>query len=461
MSAEAVLERVEFREAVEPCLAMPVSELIADREILNQTIRFAGSVLVEHEVEVVVDQPINSLMDALHYATYGDTSAEALVKKNVATDLMERTIKAGFVSDSRMEISNEGSLIQHGQSYRSVQANSLRYIKDPVMRERVWSETKNYFRLEQLVNQGVLDQYSFVVFSLAEKDMPEHFFSDTQTLSIQVSRKEGSELLTQSAFIAGKDEHGHEHDSSTIAQIIGLLNSQRSGQLDQQSDQGSEEVSSLSKADILDRPWLIHNSLLPNGAIDLVKLYDDLAGGTFYGQNQPRVDYLAHQADCRAREQNYQQACDEITNALLAEADQLDSPIKAAKRLDQLSRGYSLKMAVLNEWIDPQVFGSVSARHIDLAREAFAQGDHQALASEVRQAYRFDMSSSCPGALSTPANRLSLGNDSLAQSDLSKSGQEDRFGPLDFYCPKGHLNSRPKNHLIDRCRVCKISVKCS
>ncbi|MGH7234374.1 MAG: hypothetical protein ACREF7_02930 [Candidatus Saccharimonadales bacterium] len=450
MFPEAVLLHQDDMRERELRLSMLASELIDERDILSQTIRFAGSVLVEHEVELSNDLQVGSLMDALQLAARGDETAERLVYKNVATDLMERTIKAGFVSTSEMDITESGQLVQHGQSYRSVQANSLRYTSHPQMRQRVWAETKNYFRLEELINQGDLDDYSFVVFSPAERDMPDYFYSETQTLAIQLSRREDSKLVTETAFVAGKSEDGHAHDHETVSQIYKTV-------LD-----GLEGVARPEdNAELIDTPLLIHNSLLPNGVVDLVKLYDDFAHGTFYGQNRPKQDYLEHKASCLEQTLKYASSCEQISRQLINEADLLDTPLKASARLDQLSKNQSLKMAVQNEWIDPEVFGRVSARHIHIAREALAQGDRELLNSAISQAQRYDTSTSCPGAIIGSLSRLGLTKEGQDADSASKSEPQDKYGPLSFYCSKGHLNTRPKNHLIDRCRVCKISVKCS
>jgi hypothetical protein len=453
MFSEAVLEQFEVCRESRLVSAMPVSELLDEQELLNQTIHFAGSVLVERTVELEDETPINSLMDALTLASQGDQAAISLVHENVATDLMERTIKAGFVSTSRMDITPNGELVQHGQSYRSVQANSLRYATHPVMRERVWAETKNYFRLEELIDQGALDDYSFVVFSLAERDMPEHFYSDTQTLAIQASHRQGSELITDTAFVAGKDENGQEHDHQIVSQIYHQFLGQT-----EQTAKGNLE---LTNAEIIDRPLLVHNSLLPNGVIDLVKLYDDFNNGSFYGQRRPRQDYLAHQEKCRAQIQNYQEACSQVAALLIAKADQLDTPLKATLTLDQLSRNQSLRMAVESDSIDPQVFGNDAAHHILSAREAFIQGDREELNKALHQAKFFDTSTSCPGAVINKLFGLDLNEPTSTSNGQKNEAEEDKYGPLSFYCPKGHLNTRPKNRLIERCKVCNISVSCS
>lgn len=41
-----------------------------------------------------------------------------------------------------------------------------------------------------------------------------------------------------------------------------------------------------------------------------------------------------------------------------------------------------------------------------------------------------------------------------------EKSSEDKYGPLEFQCQKGHWNKRPRNKLIDNCKTCKIAVGC-
>ncbi|NBX98512.1 hypothetical protein EB118_08515 [bacterium] len=41
-----------------------------------------------------------------------------------------------------------------------------------------------------------------------------------------------------------------------------------------------------------------------------------------------------------------------------------------------------------------------------------------------------------------------------------EKSSEDKYGPLEFQCQKGHWNKRPRNKLIDNCKTCNIAVGC-
>lgn len=50
--------------------------------------------------------------------------------------------------------------------------------------------------------------------------------------------------------------------------------------------------------------------------------------------------------------------------------------------------------------------------------------------------------------------------DQLSSLGYGNKSQEDKLGSLKFKCQKGHINKRPRNQLIPKCKTCGISVKC-
>lgn len=59
------------------------------------------------------------------------------------------------------------------------------------------------------------------------------------------------------------------------------------------------------------------------------------------------------------------------------------------------------------------------------------------------------------GGINDQMKALGYGNEADQESMPS-----DKYGPLDFNCPKGHKNTRPRNQLIECCKKCGVSVKC-
>jgi hypothetical protein len=401
----------------------------------------AGSLAVGEIVELD-DYSCRSLLDGINKAASGDEEAYQLVKANVASDVIERTIKAGFITSKvQMNIGCDGSLSQHGQSYLTIQANSLLQAKNhPVMRSRTESEARNAFRMEEMVRQHIFDEYSLVVFSRAE-DLPEcGFFVDTMSCAIQVTSKKEQALETESAFVAGKDKQGNLYDEEVVKEMYNNL--------------AAVDIDGLSPAEIIDKPLLIPNHLIPNGVVDLVKLYDDLSGGKFFGLDKPKEDYLSYKEHCLRQENNYLDISLKITQQLIAEAGQLKTPVDATRRLNQLSERYTLTMALYDHSIDPQVFGRVAATHLVEARLAVNKGMELMASIEFNMAIKTAVSSSCPGLFGD------IKKDSFKDQIADKNSTEDKYGSLQFYCPKGHLNVRPRDKLLANCRVCGVSVKC-
>lgn len=411
-----------------------VAEMPDDQLVKRRAARFAGRIALAGVVELDDGQPYHSLLDALR-ALPEDDRAKQLTIANISSDVIERTLKAGHILRSVMTIAESGAIYQHGQSLQSVQANSLAQARNhPQMYARTLAENNNAFRLEDLCRWGdLLKEYSFAVFSKA-KDLPEcGFFTDTMSCSIQLTHQEGQQLITESAFVAGKTEDGQMIDSQSINHIYLQL--------------AGKDVSSLSDDELIDTPLLIHNSLIPNGVVDLVRLYDQV-NSTFFGLNRAPEDYLGYLSKCRDREAGYQDICQRIFEDLVAAVPQMSLPSDATRKLNQLSEQYTVEKAVHDSSIDPRVFGPVSAVHILAARQALALGLEQQYRESTQLAKDNAVSSSCPapGEVGT---------------DRGDDANSDQYGSLSFNCPKcRHVNTRKPNQLIPKCQRCGWDVSC-
>ncbi|MGH7241377.1 MAG: hypothetical protein ACREGB_03725, partial [Candidatus Saccharimonadales bacterium] len=304
-------------------------------------------------------------------------------------DVTERTLKTGHVSEALVSVV-DGVLQQHGQAIEAIQANNLLFgMTLPQVRARSEAEVHNAFRTEQYYRQGLLEDYALVVVSRAADDMSlrdmqrASFFTDTMSLSIQVTTATENGLVVESAFVSGVKEYGGErNDAEKVARLGEYLGVDWSG----------------SATETLASPVLVHKSLIPNLAIDIVEMYDN--GETFFGEDRPAEDYLAYREKCRERERDFEPTVQAISDALISESLTIASPPQAVQRLHKLSGQHMIEQAIVDESIDARVFGPKSAAHIVTARAHHRNGDHVHAAHEVKQAQKSDQSSSCPG---TPA----------------------------------------------------------
>jgi hypothetical protein len=395
MAAAATLERPPFTTEQQGLHAIAVPEMELDAAVRMRAAQFIGAAVLGNggSAELCsIEAPIESLHDALRRAAEGDTTSRRLVATNVGTDVIERTIKTGHVMNKTpLVITKEGKIVQHGQTMDSIQANSLRVASNhPVMRARTEAEARNGFRIESLNRQGLLNDHSFVVLSRAENLPQFGFFTETMSVSIQVTTKHGTGLALESAFVAGVAADGAApHDEATITRLGEML---------------GVDLSGKTAAEIIDTPLLIHNSLLPNGAIDLVRLYDQAAGGTFFGENRPPEDYLQYLEFCHQREQLFSPRIQQITNELIASAREVDSPLTAIRLLHDISEKHMVKQAIVDNSIDSRVFGRVSSMHIEQARQALERGDAEGVLQHGNEAIKTAESSSCPSASEKPAD---------------------------------------------------------
>jgi hypothetical protein len=417
-------EPVEYADAFygqptpEPVVVIP--ETLQDEFTRRRAARFIGACALNSTVnqqEAFITNPIESLYDALCQAYDGDPTARSMVETNVATDVIERTIKTGHVTAVDLDVDAAGKIQQFGQSMESVQANSLRYAADSLqIRERTEAETTNAFRIESEYRQGRLADYSFVVLSRAADNMTEAqmsaagFFTETMSCAIQVTHARGDHLVTESAFVSGVKSPGSDrHDAETITTMLARL---------------GVDVAGKSAAELIGTPLLIHNELMPNGVIDIVKRYDEAAGGTFFGEAKPSQDYIAYRETCRNREQSYQPKIQQIVSELIALAPQITSKTQAAQRLAKLSEAQMVEHAVRDNAIDLRVFKSVSAQHIINTRAYLQRGDFHEAQVELALAVTTARSSSCPGGVGGEKGTGEIDDNGSSNQDCEFTSKE-------------------------------------
>lgn len=374
--------------------AIKLSELIMETEIQRKAAEFIGSVLLTEAVITKVDthERVYALSDAIGEASTGNREARTMVEQNVASDFVERTFKSGHITKVDLQVTADNTIIQHGQTDTEIQANSLRYGSNNLtMRERTKAESRNMFRRQEAYRQGYLEECVEVVFSLVDTELPEKelakqgFFTDTMSCAIQATTLEDESLTLESAFVAGKKtRESQRHDVETIYKLGEFL---------------GVDFRGMSATEILDTPILVPKHLMPNGVIDLVKLYDECADGTFFGEAKPRQDYLVFKKQCADREKEFKPRVKAITEKLLAEAETLQDPTAACKRLNKLSAEEMIEQSVVDASINPMVFGAEAAFRIEHARYLAANGQLQMMHTVMHQAKTLERSSSCPGGV--------------------------------------------------------------
>lgn len=443
------LEQTESIQNTYDYSAISIAETPEDEAIRDQAASFIGQVLVGHEAQSRPDfdetafatKPIESLYEALSLAAEGDERARSLVEENVRSEAIEITIKAGHIREVDLHVNESDEIQQHGQALKSVQANGLRSASNkPKLLNRTKAESTNMFRLNEAYRKGQLEGNSFVTWSLAADDMSEKemdglFYSDTMSCSIQLTTMKSGRLVTEVAFVSGIKRPGsgssNRHDLRTIVAVGERLGLDFRGK---------------SAAEILAAPALISNEQLPNGAVDLVELWDDCAGGTYLGEAKPRQNYLEFREKCLRREATYEEKVQKAVNELIAKRHMVNSKVEAVKLLHDITDKHMVEKAIIDTSIDPKVFGKESASNIRAARHYLKEGKVIQAVIYTQMAIDTSMSFSCP----------------LSQlyANSYESTESDQFGSLSFTCPNGHSNKRKAGELLDTCTDCGINVRC-
>lgn len=421
--------QAELLRSPEQHLPAAQVESLRERDTNELRVRVSGLVgasAVRSVVEVGEQndgRQIGSLFEAIQLAAEGDPAARKNVITNFITDMFERTYKTGMVISVPLWQSIKG-LVQYGQTLESVYVNTLRRNMSPQMRQRSEVEARNFARIEKLNQQGLFEKgYSVLVVSMVPDDMSkseaskEQFFVDNMSCSMQLTGcDETTQLRVESAFVSGAA--GPDAQRFDMDAVIGLYM------------YFGVDVRGKTVTEILDTPLMIHNSLLPNGVLDVVKLYDQFVGGKFFGQDRPQEDYIAFRAKCIKKQNDLKQLAEGGSDELIRASARIHSPEEACRMLSKISARKMIDQSIADKDIDPRVFGVVSAANIHLARDLLAQGEYERMMAKRDQAIISDNSSSCPGGV-RPADGFS--------GDNKTSAKDSDNGPCEFIskeCPK-------------------------
>ena len=181
-----------------------VAELPSDelaRKRADRIMVRAGSLALDgtgiKQPEVGATPRYKNILEAAQAAARGDEVAWKMVQENVRCDYFERMIKAGLVLKVELEEDERtGEILQNGQTIEQIHANThFHKVENKKMTPRYTAETYNAMRLQSAKQQGLLEEYNFVVFSLCPDDMTEeelseeNFFVPTMSMAVQADRK--------------------------------------------------------------------------------------------------------------------------------------------------------------------------------------------------------------------------------------------------------------------------------
>jgi len=424
-------------------------------ERLVRTAETAGALAVGVEVatteasETERQPRFPSLAHAIHAAKRGDPVARQFVHANVRTEAFEIIYKNGHVTETSIFIDENGEPFQHGQLMDDVWLNGLRFASNsPAIRERTLAEIRNGMRLKTARQLGKLKDHWLVTVSrytdkLSDDEASDYgFFKDTKSCSIQaVTEVDDTELTQQSIFVAGVRRPGEErHDRETTTKM---------------GDELGIDLRDKDDAQTIDSAFLVPKALMPNGPIDLARLWDRAAGGTFFGEDKGEEwkdktaqEYLAYARQCKQRERDLEELTQAATNELILNAGRLDLAndpdvfVKATELLHDTVDARLIRRAIKEDRsIDARVFGPEAAANIEQGRQKYDQGDIQGAEEAAEKAIETSTSSSCPSA--------------REKSDSSKSGSkgDEKKGEQD----KSQQNSELCDIVTTSCYCCRYN----
>lgn len=425
-----------------------VGALKYEYQAIEKTAQLLGRVGV---AECTLDRrsPTVTLAESAKRAKEGDQEALKLVTINAATDYMERAYKSGHVS--RVVLSKDGhnQLQQYGQVLEDVSLNTLRTTKHPALKRRAKIEAHNGVRQQLCYESGALQDSVIVTWSTVDDSITKKeakklgYFTENMSCAVQMLTEEDGEIVLYSAFVAGADSaEGERFDIDAVVSV---------------ADQLGLDYAGLSSNEILARPALIPKTILPEGVLSLVKMYDASIGHNsssstrFFGRVcQTAQSYEAHLAECRRREERSIPGVKRVVSQMLAASADFNTPADAVKMLNDLN-DLQLKAAITTDrTIDSNVLGQEAQQYVEAARFYQNNGNQMALLEAQKNMFLKGGSSSCPTDL--------VGAEVIGVDEDEASSERDQEGDCDFVskeCPKcGEKN------VFTKCRRGKYYGSC-
>lgn len=130
------------------------------------------------------------------------------------------------------------------------------------------------------------------------------------------------------------------------------------------------------------------------------------------------------------------------------------SQTELERRKKRLTYGF---WAAIKERLDKAIHGPIGNQ---LTRGPIVPITQEIAGAYARLQAKGEVLFGCGGAIGTEDPLMEADPDKVFDSIFGKSAGEDKHGSLTFKCQKGHINTRPRNQLIDKCKTCGISVKC-
>lgn len=369
------------------------------------------------------------------------TEIEHLVDINVATAVIEACFKSRHRKQVPLTVNEQGEFVQFGQTAQQMHRNSIveRPHRRPELQAFTYAEALNGHRAEDLNRAGMLDDYWLIVPSLVPTDLPEKdlgaegdgYFLSSMTFALQGTTKEAGEIVVESIFDSGIED-GEP-----------LTYQQRQAQrFDIAAIEKVYERFGLEAPDgplgYLQNPLLIHKSLLKNGMVDFLRMVHEASDEVLSRTVEHTEDeYLAIIEQSAAREASLEETMRKVKEDLLGYAGTFTKPLDAIDRLWKIVKQHVVNESVLNEHINPNVFGKEAEEAIQRARLYASMGDMAAMEQELAVAHEKAIIVGCGGGAS--------GKSAGGGGEASAASGEQEDIPKEIRCIKcGKFSPREK-----------------
>jgi hypothetical protein len=434
-------------------LALRVDQLAQDRQSRLRYMRWASGLVMRETVEdprgvetALAPTSLAATIDKLAAnPDLAGTEDDMLIDINVGTATIEACFKK-HVKRVPISVNEQGEFVQFGQTAQETHANSIveRPHRRPELQAFTHAEALNGHRDEDLYRDGIFEDYWKIVPSLVPTDLPEKdlgvegegYFLNGMTFALQGTTAEQGEIVVEAVFDDGvengealtyKERQAQRFDIKALARVY-----ERFG-LEAPED----------PLDFLQNPLLIHKSLLKNGMVDFLRMvheeHDKLMDRSMERTEEEYLDIIEQSA---IREASLEDTKRKIKEELLGYAGTFTKPLDAVDRLWDLVKKHVVEESVLNQHIDPKVFGKGAEEAIHRARLYASMGDMSAMQTALQEAHEKAEIVGCGGGSGSKAGKVEGGDEEQSIPDEircikcgEKSPSDKVVGQDTWHCP--------------------------
>lgn len=459
-------------------------------EVRDEYYAFVNSITPRSETEVAEPraEARQSLYDMLAGAARGDAEARAGVDANAETIFAEYMLKSGSIMEVTAEMSDDGEMVQFGQTTSDRQKKTLEWYPNQSgpLRANTLTEGLNVRIIEHLWKRGLLRGKKALEISLVPRASVKElfnygFFLDHMTMVARLtSINDAGKVKIQTGLFGGVDEESlpeYRRDESFEEEMARYEVAMRERFDDEAAGELLERLGAEGARFMTTTEKLGLVVLLPEEVdiLDIAQLLDEIISAkldkpVFFGlrslykqycagRKPTREDYEAQWRRCRKQQDNLKSIAKAVADETIQRRAEAHNELQAIRLLAEVAKKHTTRYVIEQPTVNARiVLGREAAIWAEEARLRREWGDLVGAELFTSKAEQKARPTSCPaGGSSGSSERASSGSPKRLDSENDDGSDNKSSGLFDG---KNKSKKEEKSQKTEwmrcvRCPLCK------